>query len=55
MELSKESKIHNVFRISCLKKELGKQVTTSIELPTLDEEGQLVSVPEILRVWERKL
>jgi hypothetical protein len=45
-----------VFHVSCLKKALGQQVTTSTELPPLDEEGQLVLVPEeILEIWERKL
>jgi hypothetical protein len=35
---------------------LGKHITTSTELPPLDEEGQLILVPEeILEVRERKL
>jgi hypothetical protein len=34
------SKIHNVFHVSCLKKALGQHITTSAELPPLDEEGQ---------------
>jgi hypothetical protein len=45
-----------VFHVSCLKKELGQHITTSAELPSLDEEGQLVLVPEeVLEVRERKL
>jgi hypothetical protein len=46
-----------VFHVSCLKKALGQQVTSSTELPPLDEEGQLVLVPEeVLEVpRERKL
>jgi hypothetical protein len=39
-------KIHNVFHVSCLKKALGQHVVTSIELPSLYEEGQLVLVPK---------
>jgi hypothetical protein len=42
--------------VSCLKKTLGQQVTTSAELPPLDEEGKLVLVPEeVLEVRERRL
>lgn len=47
LELLEESKVHNVFHVSCFKKALGQHVTTSTKLPLLDEEGQLVQDPEL--------
>jgi hypothetical protein len=56
IELPPGSKIHNVFHVSCLKKALGQQVAVTEELPPLDEEGQLILIPEdVLEVREKRL
>jgi hypothetical protein len=45
-----------VFHVSCLKKAVGQFISTSEELPLLDEEGRLEFVPEeVLEFQERKL
>lgn len=55
LELPLESKIHNVFCVSCLKMALG-HVTPSPDLPPLDEEGRLILIHvEILDMRERRL
>lgn len=46
LELPSNSKVHNVFHVSRLKKALGHNIVASTQLPPLDEGGQLVLIPE---------
>jgi hypothetical protein len=56
LEPPEGSKIHNIFRISCLKKVMGQQINISEEFPPLDEEGQLELVlEEVLEQREHEL
>ena len=56
MELPADSRVHNVFHLSRLKKVLGQNVMPSVVLPPLDDEGKLILVPEsILDSREKQL
>lgn len=56
LDFTGDSRVHNVFHVSRLKKALGHQIVPSIMLPPLNDEGKLVLVPEaIIEFRERNL
>ena len=56
LKIPDKSRIHNVFHVSNLKKQLGQNQSAHTTLPTLDEEGKLVLEPEaIINIRERRL
>ena len=48
VELPKNSKIHNIFHVSRLKRVLEKHINPCVDLPPLDNEGKLTLEPEII-------
>lgn len=56
LELPTDIRVHNVFYVSCLRKELGHNVVPFVVLPPLDDEGKFILVLEsILGSREKQL
>ena len=46
LELPAYSRVHPVFRVSCLKKVIGDKIPVQVRLPEFDEEGKIILEPE---------
>jgi len=46
LELPTASRVHPVFRVSCLKKVIGDKLPVQTIFPELDEEGKIILEPE---------
>jgi hypothetical protein len=56
MHLQQDSRIHNVFHVSCLKRAFDQHIMPLEVFLPLDEEGKLVLIlEEILEVWEKNI
>ena len=56
LELPKESKLHNIFHVSSLKKKIGDHIVPQTNLPMIDEEGRTIMEPEeILEIRTKHL
>ena len=56
VEMPENSKIHNIFHVSRLKRVLGKHINPFVDLPPLDNEGKPVLEPKtILERRDRRL
>nr|MDZ8005329.1 RNase H-like domain-containing protein [Nostoc sp. DedSLP05] len=56
LDIPNRGRLHDVFHVSCLKKQVGQGSSTQTEIPITDEEGRFVLEPEcILEIASRQL
>jgi hypothetical protein len=48
LKLPEGAHLHSVFHVSLLRRKLGDKADTSMELPSIDEEGTIVVTPEAI-------
>ena len=46
LDLPASSRVHHVFHVSCLKKDIGDKLLVQKIFPELDEEGKTILEPE---------
>ena len=48
LQLTERSKVHHVFHVSCLKREIGDNVISQVELPLVSEDGLVQDIHAVI-------